>query len=523
MLGAVMEHSLPPNAAKSAPPPCWLPTDAWVRLLLVPFLVFVALASNTSYLADFWHHLARGRYIVIHGRLLDHDIFTFTVQGTTLQDVNWLSQVIYFLLYEQGGLALVQVVNALVMALTLGWLVRLCGRLSGSLVVGMAVGIAVFLGLWQVLTVRPQTFSLLLFVALFDVLIRSERRPWMLVLPTIFLALWANLHGAFPAGLMLVGCFLVADMLLACKRGRLVRDRRSWQLAVCLVACVLATLANPYGWRIYAYVGETSSRAAARRIDEWVPPGFDQLIGIGFFASLILLAALLVLAWKRRSYRPELRDLVLVLCFLPLAAASVRMVAWWLLATAPLAAVLVAQLTPAASSTENKPTVGATLTCAGLLLLAVFSLPGLQGYNPLMAMRSSERIEHDLDAVLEKLGQERVRREQNAPGRIFMRFEWGEYFTWAAAPRFLVFMDGRIEIYPDQVWKDYEAVTTGRDWARILDDYQVDALVLDSDYAPHQKLMTELGSSPHWVRASQARTAVLFLAKSHAEAQNAMK
>ncbi len=154
-----------------------LPTDAWVRILLVPVLAFIALAGNTAYLADFWHHLARGRVIVSEGRLLDHDIFTYTVPGVSFIDVNWLSQVVYYLLYAQGGLDLVRVVNALLIALTMAMLVLLCRRLSGSLVAAMVVGIAAFLGLWQVLTIRPQTFSLLLFVALFDLLHRADAAP----------------------------------------------------------------------------------------------------------------------------------------------------------------------------------------------------------------------------------------------------------------------------------------------------------------------------------------------------------
>src|SRR5215475_7915342 len=86
----------------------WCPSDDWVRFLLVPCLAFIALASNTAYLADFWHHLARGRAIVEDGRLLDHDIFTCTVPGQSFQDLNWLSQVIYYQLFDVGGLALVR-------------------------------------------------------------------------------------------------------------------------------------------------------------------------------------------------------------------------------------------------------------------------------------------------------------------------------------------------------------------------------------------------------------------------------
>lgn len=485
----------------------WLPTDAWVRLLLVPVLAFIAQASTTTYLADFWHHLARGRVIVTEGHLLDHDVFTYTVPGQQFQDVNWLAQVSYYVLYRAGGLALVQVVNALITALTMGWLVVLCGRLAGSRVAALAVGIAVFLGLWQVLTIRPQTFSLLLFVILFDVLERAQRQPWLLLAAPALMALWSNLHGAFPAGLILVSCFCLAEAGLASRRGQLLRDRRVRQLAVCLVACVLATLINPYGWHIYLYVGQTSNRAAARRIDEWVPPSLDQAIGVAFFASLVVFALLLGLAWKRRGYRPGLRDVVLAACFLPLALGSVRMVAWWLLVMAPLAAMLLAQILPAPQANENTPNLGAGLTVAALALVSIFSVPGLRAYNPLLMFRSTDRVEHDLDAVLARLTTDKP------TGRIYTRFEWGEYVTWAGAPRYTVFMDGRIEIYPDNVWKEYEAVTIGRDWVPVLDAYQVDALILDTDYPAQTRLLAEVERSPGWTRVFQARSAVLYLRK----------
>src|SRR5207253_6754436 len=66
--------------------------------------------------------------------------------------------------------------------------------------------------------------------------------------------------------------------------------QRFWQLSACLAATCLATLVNPYGWEIYRYVGQTSRLAAARGIDEWLPPGFDQQIGVAFFVSLPVLA-----------------------------------------------------------------------------------------------------------------------------------------------------------------------------------------------------------------------------------------
>src|SRR5438309_11711557 len=134
----------------------WLPTDAWVRLALVPALAFIATAVDGQYLVDFWHHLARGRAIVTEGRLLNHDVFTYTVAGSEFRDANWLTQVLYYLLFEQGGLALVQFVNSAVLALTFFLLVLLCRRRSGSLPLAAAAGAGAFFGCWQALTLRPQ-------------------------------------------------------------------------------------------------------------------------------------------------------------------------------------------------------------------------------------------------------------------------------------------------------------------------------------------------------------------------------
>src|SRR5947209_17119031 len=179
-----------------------LPTGRWVRALLAPALVFVAASLDRNYQTDLWHHLARGRAIVAEGRLLDADRFTFTVAGRPLQDANWAWQVLFYRLYELGGLPLVQAANAAALALAVALLVRLAWRRSGSPAAAGGVGVFVVFGLWQLLLIRPQTLSLLLFVLLSTVLEEARHRPRLLLLPPLLLALWVNLHGGFPIGLV---------------------------------------------------------------------------------------------------------------------------------------------------------------------------------------------------------------------------------------------------------------------------------------------------------------------------------
>ena len=161
-----------------------------------------------------------------------------------------------------------------------------------------------------------------------------------------------------------------------------------------------------------------------------------------------------------------------------LACTSARMVAWWLLITAPLAAQWLARWKPQEQSAQGAaPSLGAGLSFGVLLLLTILSLPGLQHLQPLLILRQQPRVEDDLEAVHVQL------RNRFGGGRIFSRFEWGEYLSWSYSPGFTVFMDGRIEIFPDEVWNQYAGVTCGlAGWEKILDDYHVDALLLDSDY-----------------------------------------
>jgi hypothetical protein len=472
----------------------------------VPALVFMALATDRNHLADFWHHLARGRAIAAEGRLVDEDRFTFTVPGKPFQDVNWLSQLAYHGLFTAGGLDLVRCVNAAILAAAMALLVWHCRRVSGSWVVGAGVGVLTFFGMWNVLSIRPQTFSLLLFAGLYAALDGSERRPALLWLAPPLLALWANLHGAFPAGLMLIGCFLAAAAWRAWRAGGLLRDRPCRRLALCLGASALATLLNPYGIGIYTYVGMTSNTAAARRIDEWIPPTLDQPIGLAFFLSLPLLAGLVLAAWKRGKRTLSAREVALIACFLPLACGSIRMVAWWLLVIAPMLAVRLADLLPAAVAIpEDKPAAGAAVPFVVIVLAVVFCLPGLQTYNPLLAARTGPRVEDDLEAVHRHL------RSSAVGGRVFSRFEWAEYLTWAGSPRFTVFMDGRIEIYPDTVWDQYAAVTCGREgWESILAGYGVDYLLLDAEYHARTGLLERVARSSTWRPTFRAGAAVLY-------------
>jgi hypothetical protein len=483
-----------------------LPTDAWVRAALAPALIFMAAGINRNFLADFWHNLNRGRALVTGGGLGVPDESALSVPQRVFQDANWLSQVFFYHLFQAGGLPLVQFVNALTLAAMMGLLVHLCRRTSGSLGVAAAVCAFTFFGLWQLLSIRPQTFSLLLFVVVYWVLhLAEERRGLLVVLPPL-VALWTNLHGAFLAGPMLIGCFAAAAAWEEWRARGLAGlcGRRVAALGLCLAASLLATLVNPYGWRIYQFVGTTVNAATARGIEEWLPPSPGLFLGKVWAASLVL--ALVAFALPRR---PSARDVCLIACFLPLACGSVRMVAWWLLALAPIVAAQVASALPRSEAAgAGRPSFGAAVFFGVLVAFAALSVPGLSAYHPLLGAdrRAGHRTENDLEAVAARLA------ERPEPVRIFSRFEWGACLNWSLASRCRVFMDGWIDTYPDAVWAEYAAVTTGRgNWQEVLDAYQINCLVLDADFHDRTGLLPLVERSDAWEQVAQVGAAVLFV------------
>jgi hypothetical protein len=483
-----------------------LPSAAWTRAIIIPALVFIATAIDRNYQTDFWHHLARGQAIAAEGMLLNHDRFTYTVADQPFQDANWLTQLFYHYTYQCGGLPLVQTVNSLVLALMIGLVVWQCQRATGSLLVADMVGALVFFGIWQTLIIRPQTFSLLLFMLLSLVLSYAAERPRLLLCAPPIMALWANMHGGFPIGLVLIGAHALGAFIDAgWRRGRgALRDSLTWSLALCLTASVLATLVNPYGWRVYQYVGVTSTAAANRRIDEWLPPSLNLLAGKLFIASILLVLILLALPGRR----PTVRQMCLLVCFLPLAFGSVRMVVWWWLVAAPIVAELLVDRLPAHWLAEDPepPSLSTAAWFAAICLACVLSLPWLENYNPAVSkLRGTHRVEYDLEALAQRL--EREPRSE----RIFSRFEWSEYLGWRLQPTHKIFMDGRIEIFPDAVWAQYDAVTRGRaDWEQILDQYGVNCLLVDTA-GYHAGLLPQVERSSEWHKAAEAGDAVLYV------------
>lgn len=226
--------------------PRWRSAAADALPVAVALLALFPLHNN-----DLWWHLATGRWMVENVAVPRTDPFSWTLFLESWVDNEWLGQLLFYGLWQAGGLGMLIAARAAVYA-TLALLVRAYTRALGApdaFVPAVVTAVALSHHWWAL---RPSVFSL---IALLTMLILVERERERF-LPLLFLV-WANTHPGFFFGLGVLGAMA------------LVR-RRLWLV---LPWCVLITLVNPYGWRVYEQQLEIAQNRAYRALlDEWVRP-----------------------------------------------------------------------------------------------------------------------------------------------------------------------------------------------------------------------------------------------------------
>src|SRR5262249_10390672 len=199
---------------------------------------------------DIGWSLRIGGETLTHG-LPRREFLLATTSGQPVVYWQWLAQLAYTLAYRIAGLNGVVALVGLVVAATSAGLYLALRRRRVPLVA--ALGLAVVgIGLISITrNSRRQLFSLLLTLWWSEELWRywrdgQARRLWSF---PIVAALWANLHGGFLGGLLLLGTATGVAWLAPTRRGR--ADPR--HLVLALGGSLLATLATPWGPELYSH------------------------------------------------------------------------------------------------------------------------------------------------------------------------------------------------------------------------------------------------------------------------------
>ncbi|MGQ9549275.1 MAG: hypothetical protein ACUVSY_15505 [Roseiflexus sp.] len=487
------------------------PLPALIHLYgLIPLAVVAALISLApTDPHDFWWHLRVGR-IVAESEVPRTNMFAWTVPtdqpfvyAAWLSD--WLFYQMYLLFGLQGPVLARNVLGIIAFALVLLEALRRSGswRLSG---------LAVFLaGMMTInnLTTRPQNWAWLPFMAYVIIpgAYAARQVGWrtLLALPPLML-FWVNAHGSFVLGLALLTLYCIGEGARTLMQQPDARDlRRLIALTATALATLAATLFNPIGADIFAYVVKLLTDPPSQGlVNEWQPPTVRSLAGQAFFLATLLLIAALALGRRRLN----LTDTLLLCAFLWLAWSGMRYVVWFGMLAMPMLAQCLAG--PLSRTAVQRGDLFASIIALALMIgvgalqppfKSSLNLPA--SYRSLFADMPGAPLLYSADTPVGAAAHLRA----HPGGRLFNDMAYGSYLIWAL-PEPRVFVDTRVELYPLMLWEDYLALGEARAYRTLIEQYGIDrALLSRSRQAP---LVAALDADSSWIVEYEDRYSILY-------------
>jgi hypothetical protein len=448
--------------------------------LAVGLPVLAALIANLPSV-DLTYHLRAGAGILAGDGIPTVDAWTFTAVGAPWADQQWGAQVILAAVYQLAGWTGLVVLRASLIGVIFGCLFAIGLQRGLGMRRAAWLALAAFIVSAAALGLRPQLIGMAL-LAIVLLLVTDRRahpgRLWAVPLLVLF---WANVHGSFFLGPVVLGLAWLEDL----------HDRVPGAERLLVIAGVsaLAACVTPSGPAVWAYAfGLSTNSEVTARITEWQPTSLRTIPGILFFGSAMAVVVLIA----RRGKETPWPTLAWLAVFFLIGAYAIRGVAWWPLgAVAAIAGVLVTGpvLDPNRAGYVGSPLMRRlNLAVAGAIVVAgIALLPIWRPVDP--ALNAPVGVVGDAPPGITRA----VRSMARSTDRLFNPQVWGSWFEFAL-PDLPVAIDSRIELFPPAVWDTYENIVAGgEDWAKQLNGSGATIVVVESIDAAMTNRLTAAG------------------------------
>lgn len=423
---------------------------------------------------DVYWHLSAGKWTAAHFGPPRADFLSWPLYGKEWVDFEWLPQLFYYLLFKLGGWRALQVFKALLLAGTL-----LSFR-SLALLYGRRAALPLLLPFFAAAIMpncdlRPENFTLLFFTL--TLLFLEKRRlaaapgrmPYLAAAG--FFALWTNLHAGYLYGLALIGLYAAGEFFTEqlpyiYGKGPFARPARSREYLGLFFAGLAASLANPYGWKIYAVIANHQQYISTLQahIQEWTT--FDLTNAYQWPYVLALPAVLGCFGWfVLRRRHADYRHFPALLFFAWASANHARHIPFF--AVTGLAFTL-ALPWEAPSPAGRKRLAAGAAAAAALLLWFYWSL----AWTQLSAAPKAGPWGSDgLAAFL------RANKAELSGLRLYNHWGWGGWLGWELGPDYRPFIDGRY-LFHDKI-PEVTGLKDGPDrWTALIDRYKFDLMLV---------------------------------------------
>jgi hypothetical protein len=503
------------------------------RDIIFIFLLWSLLAGTLSNRpladADIGWHIRTGEQILATHTLPRVDSYSSTMQGQPWFAWEWLYDVMLGILYRACGLNGVVWLCAVLVATTFTILLsQLIKRGTGML---LAIGLMLLAEAAATvhLFARPHIvswlFSLLWFVALERWESGAAAPRWMLWFFPATTLLWVNLHGGWLVGLAMVAIYALAAFIESVREedafAAVRAARRARAMGLAFVASAVATLVNPYGWRLHAHIYHyLGDRYLMNRIAEFRSPDFHGWAQRCFLIILVLT----LMAWAGARGRVRISHLLMAMFATYVGLISTR--------NLPVSSMILVLIigprlwgnfvglanrpggwmrmrTSVSRVVEFSGRVGAQeLGLRGHLWPAVCVIGALVICLHGGWIGSHQVIHAQFDPkALPVAAADFLAGEQSATP-VFSPDAWGGYVIYRLYPQRLVVVDDRHDLYGSARFRDILTVLQGEPgWRGLIEKLQVRTAVLPAD-STLSSLLRELPLE--WNVVYEDKVAVVF-------------
>lgn len=477
--------------------------DFLFYLTLFLFLaIFGAIDTQIDY--DFWARLIVGKSFFQTGTLFNQDFYSY---GTTHEfiDHEWGSSLIFYLLqsnFGDVGLYFFKTIMLFLVFFVITKIIKLekpDSRLHFLFFFFAIQTISILIfG-----TIRCHIFSFFFFVFYLYILkyikiTKNYRLFWCFPVLNI---VWANLHGGFTLGIVLIAIFALGEFLNN-------RKDKYWKLCLCaFIASCFTTLINPYGIKYIIFIFEAFT-LKREFIMEWHSVFLRDFARahhikyIVYFAAaqLFFLFALLKNIKQngfKKFYSNIDKTKYLMIIFVSLIALKAIRCHTFFIFT------LLAFCYNDFYNIFNKqlPVVLDKIK-AHLLLYLIFISCFSRVYN-FGFLNTLKEINYPIYAI-EFLQANKIY------GNTICDFHIGSYLAYKLYPNNYVFMDGRYEeVYDVNLINDLGKIFLSLNYKALLNKYHTDIIIIDNKYG----LKNTLSKNKKWFKAWEDANFTLYLSE----------
>lgn len=446
--------------------------DYWIwagilLLFLVSFSLLVATPINDP---DFFWHLLTGRWIWEHKAIPSEDPFNFTTPSDAYKFIRtlfilqsyWLGQLIICGIYNIGGYYGIVIFRSLMFTIMLifllKWLRKKGVKIHSTLI--FLILPAYILG--EFVGERPNQMSFLMALIAFYFIEETRARSKKGFFLPFVIAVWANIHGGFILGVVIILIYMFAETLkklYAMYKGEAYRGY-GFIILIYSISLISGFL-NPQGYNAFPLLKELTPLYETIS-EHQTPLTIMRVTRTSLYANIVIFCILLsvthvVLSVKKKQI--DFAHLLLLFFLILLSLKSIRYI--------PFLGLLI---TPVISNSLSEPVekliakikgYGIPQVCLCTMLFITFYIE----YKNTILIKPVLSENFPVRAI-------ELLKERELKGNIFNFLDFGGYIEWKLYPEKRTFIDGRNLVV--SIYIAHDNVMRGTsDWNNILESYGV--------------------------------------------------